>query len=255
MRLLLPLVVGCLMIAGSTFDGDRPSAQGGAARLDDCTGRGGQRDAASIVAACSAIIADRGTPPALGALALLNRGIAEARRGDRAAALRDLEEALRLRPTAEAYMARATVLADGGDFAAARDDYDEAIRLSPRSAAAFNGRCWVRAMIGQFGPAHRDCEISLMLRPDHPATLDSRGLVHLRLGQCADAVADFDAALARDATLASSLLGRGICRLRRGDAVAGRRDLLAAEQLAPGIVRRYLDWGILTPFEAEQGAP
>ena len=254
MRLFVLVLLACLF-AGEPIEDDRLLAQGSGPRLTDCVGQGATRDPASIVAACSAVIADSEAPPSVLALALLNRGIAQAGQGDRAAALRDFKESLRLRPTAEAYMARATVLAGGGDFAAARDDYDEAIRLSPRSAAAFNGRCWVRALIGQFGPAHRDCEISLMLRPDHPATLDSRGLVHLRLGQCADAVADFDAALARDATLASSLLGRGICRLRQGDAVAGRRDLLAAEQLAPGIVRRYLDWGILTPFEAAQGGP
>ncbi len=91
-------------------------------------------------------------------------------------------------------------------------EFDRAIRIDPDYAAAFNNRCWARALLGALTEALADCDTSLRLRPESAAALDSRGFVHLRLNQPERAIADYDAALKMRPKSASSLYGRGGCR-------------------------------------------
>jgi len=74
-------------------------------------------------------------------LALNNRGLAWAERGDRAAALADLDRALQLDPNyADALGNRGVVKGERGDYDGAIADFDAALRLAPAFAAARAGR-------------------------------------------------------------------------------------------------------------------
>jgi tetratricopeptide (TPR) repeat protein len=81
--------------------------------------------------------------------------------------------------------------------------------------AAWNGRCWCRAIVGELQAALADCNEALRLEPNAAATLDSRGLIYLKSGEWDSAIADYDSALRLDPKLASSLYGRGLANLRR----------------------------------------
>ena len=69
------------------------------------------------------------------------------------------------------------------------------MRLQPANVAAWNSRCWTRAVIGQLQAALSDCNEALRLRPDFANALDRRGFVHLQSGRYDHAIADYDAAL------------------------------------------------------------
>jgi tetratricopeptide (TPR) repeat protein len=54
---------------------------------------------------------------------------------------------------------------------------------APKSADAYNGRCWARALAGRdLDQALADCDGSLRLSPDDANGLNSRGLVQRKLG-------------------------------------------------------------------------
>ena len=60
----------------------------------------------------------------------------------------------RLNPNyAKAFVNRAETYQKKNEYDRAASDYDEAIRLEPNLKAAWNGRCWTRAILGETGGA------------------------------------------------------------------------------------------------------
>jgi tetratricopeptide (TPR) repeat protein len=57
------------------------------------------------------------------------------------------------------------------------EDYSQAIQIDGKSAALWNGRCWVRAIIGQLQQALSDCNQSLDLQPNDANARDSRAFL------------------------------------------------------------------------------
>ncbi len=107
-------------------------------------------------------------------LALNNRGLAWAERGDLPAALADLDRALQLDPSyADALSNRGVVKGQQGDDDGAIADYDAALRLSPAFAAARTGRA---------------------------GALFRRGVARFQAAEYAGAVADFERLAAVDPT-------------------------------------------------------
>ena len=84
-------------------------------------------------------------------------------------------------------------------------------------AAAFDNRCWARAVVGILQKALADCNEALRLMPNNAATLESRGVVFLKMTQFDAAVSDYDAALRLNPNLASALYGRGMAKLKNED--------------------------------------
>ena len=122
---------------------------------------------------------------------------------------------------------------------------DQAIRIDPKFAAAYNTRCWVRAVIGRdLAQALADCNESLRLRPDDANVINSRGLVQFKLGAFDRAIADYGAAIARNAKSAGSFYGRGVAKLRSGDIAGGDADIAAAKAIRADIATVYAGYGV-----------
>ena len=130
------------------------------------------------------------------AAAYNNRGVAYDHKGDYDRAIQDYEQAIKLKPSAEGHFNRGNAHLAKSQYDHAIDDYNQAIKLKADFAAAFDNRCWARAVVGILKQALADCNEALRLMPNNAATLDSRGFVFLKMTQFDAAVSDYDAALA-----------------------------------------------------------
>ena len=157
---------------------------------------------------------------------------------DRAAALTDIEAADRLaakESDIRLTLARLYERADSPEQALTQLDLWIPVHLQDvRLPAAFNQRCWNRALLGrQLDLALEDCNAGLRLNSKSPQLLDSRGLVYLRSGKLDKAIADYNAALKSNPKIAWSLYGRGVAEMRKGMTTQGETDMAAAAALAP----------------------
>ena len=177
------------------------------------------------------------------ATAYNNRAIAYDTKGDYERAIADYEQAIKLKPSAETYFNRGNAHLGKSHYDRAIDDYNQAIKLKPDFAAAFDNRCWARAVVGILKPALADCNQALRLMPNNPATLDSRGFVFLKMTNFDAAVSDYDAALRSDPKLAFALYGRGLARLRNDDP-SGEADVAAAKAIQADIAEEYARYGM-----------
>jgi len=90
------------------------------------------------------------------------------RRLDHAAAIRDLDEAIRLEPEyAAGYRMRAVAYRQKGDYDRAIRDFDEAIRLKPDYAEAYGARGEAYRQKGDYDRAIRDLDEAIRLKPDY----------------------------------------------------------------------------------------
>jgi tetratricopeptide (TPR) repeat protein len=134
--------------------------------------------------------------------------------------------------------------------------------LQPANAAAWNSRCWTRAVIGQLQTALSDCNEALRLRPDYVHALDSRAFIHLKSGRYDEAIADYDAALRLDPKKVASLYGRGMAKRRKQDLAGGNADIAAARAIKADVSAEFARYGVSPPLpdtavqrEAEAPAP
>lgn len=264
--------------------------------------------------------------PALDAAALVRRGAASFSRHDSAAALADLDRACAMGPQAACFALRGRVREASGQRAAALQDFDDALRLDPAQAEArlgrawareaagdrdgaiadldvldetlapqatarqemaqlfarlelpdrasrqwdlwiaprpddigvadaLNGRCWMRVMLNvELARALEDCERALAREPENASFLDSRGWGRLRLRRYAEAVADFDRSLKIEPGRAWPLYGRGIARLRQADVAGAQADLEAARRARPTIDADAGHYGIRPDVDAPAAA-
>ena len=91
------------------------------------------------------------------AAAYINRGVAYDHKGDYDRAIADYEQALKLKPSAEGHFNRGNAHLAKREYDRAIDDYNQAIKLKADFAAAFDNRCWARAVVGILKPALADC--------------------------------------------------------------------------------------------------
>jgi tetratricopeptide (TPR) repeat protein len=172
-----------------------------------------------------------------------NRGVAYDHRGEYDRAIADYDQALKLAPSAEGYFNRGNAHLAKRDYDRAIDDYNQAIKLKSDFAAAFDNRCWARAVLGVLKPALTDCNQALRLMPKNAATLGSRAFVFLKMSRFDAAVSDYDAALQINPKGAFALYGRGLARLKNDDA-AGESDIAAAKTLQADIAEEYARYGL-----------
>ena len=177
------------------------------------------------------------------AAAYINRGVAYDYKGDYDRAIADYEQALKLKPSAEGHFNRGNAHLAKREYDRAIDDYNQAIKLKADFGAAFDNRCWARAVVGILKPALADCNQALRLMPKNAATLDSRGFVYLKMSQFDAAVSDYDAALRINPKRAFALYGRGLARLKNED-TSGESDVAAAKALQADIAEEYARYGM-----------
>lgn len=161
-------------------------------------------------------------------------------------AIQGYDEVIKVDPSyAPAWTYRATAYLEKGDFDRAIADLNRAIALDPKSAAAYNGRCYASVISNrQLQQALADCNKSLELRPNNAATLDSRGFAYLRLGRFKEAISDFNAELAIRPRAPNSLYGRGLAKLKMGDTAGGEADMTAARAMLPTVGDQLAAYGI-----------
>src|SRR6266511_3731541 len=96
---------------------------------------------------CSAVIKaarDKGDKLAE---AFNNRAIGYRLKGEYDRAIADYDQAIKLKPSAEAYFNRGNAHLGKSHYDHAIDDYNQAIKLKADFAAAFDNRCWARAVV------------------------------------------------------------------------------------------------------------
>jgi len=177
------------------------------------------------------------------AAAFNNRGVAYDHKGDYDRAIADYDQAIKLKESAEAHFNRGNAYLGKNQYASAIDDYNHAIKLKADFAAAFDNRCWARAVVGILKQALADCNEALRLMPGNASTHDSRGFIFLKMTNYDAAVSDYEAALRVDPKLPFALYGRGLARLRNEDP-AGEADITAAKALQADIAEEYTRYGM-----------
>jgi len=182
-------------------------------RLEAGAARGAEADIASLDASAGPAVAAYGR-------ARLCRG-----RGDKAQAIRHLDEAIRLKPRyAAALYLRGTVRLTEDDFARADEDYTLAIECFPRYFDALANRGASRLRQRRHGEAIIDFDEALRLRPGDPDVLHNRSRARFETEDFAGAVQDATAAMARRPDDPELYYFRACGRLRLGQVEAAVED-------------------------------
>src|SRR5262245_6623896 len=177
------------------------------------------------------------------AMAFNNRGVTYDKKGDYDRAIADFDQAIKLKPSAETHFNRGNAYLGKSQYAQAIDDYNAALKLQGDFAAAFDNRCWARAVVGILKQALADCNEALRLLPGNAATLNSRAFVFLKMTNYDAAVSDYDTALRADPKLAFALYGRGLAKEKNAD-TSGEADITAAKELQADIAEEYARYGM-----------
>ncbi len=160
--------------------------------LEDCT----IEALATDVHVCDAQI-QAASEPGLKARLLQRRAYAYVEKDETEAALKDLDEAIRLDPTlGEALHERAYVLGELREFGRALTDLDHEVALNPDRPEAYEELAWVRHNLGDFEGAYRDRLKAEALQPGEAGTLLHRAEAALWLGRFDEAERETSRALA-----------------------------------------------------------
>jgi tetratricopeptide (TPR) repeat protein len=157
---------------------------------------------------------------------------------DDAAALADLDRAIRLEPAAataslaEDHLERARLLATGKDFAAALEACDAALLLRPRDARACRLRAEALLELKHLPEALQALDDCIRYGPPDAGTFRARAALRTRLGQYPGAQADYTRALEIHAD-AATWAARGWCCLVADAPKLALPDFEQAIRLAP----------------------
>ncbi len=122
--------------------------------------------------------------------------------GDLDAAIKDLDEAIRLDPKGHAYWNnRGMLFSEKGDYEHAIKDLDEAIRLNPKSARSYSNRAYAYGHSGDVEKAIKDYGEAIRLQPDYAHAYLNRGFYYASRGDYPRALADYDSAIRSDPEL------------------------------------------------------
>jgi tetratricopeptide (TPR) repeat protein len=155
-----------------------------------------------------------------------------------ARAIADYEAVLRA-PLTEPYRFRVhyclgTARFDLGDFRAAIRSLDEAIRIDPTRARAFFVRGCARGFLKDYEGALADYDRVLAMSPRDAVTWFDRGTIKSQMENDAGAVADFDRAIEIDPKYADAYFNRGAAKFRLRDYRGALADFDTVLALNPG---------------------
>jgi tetratricopeptide (TPR) repeat protein len=137
-----------------------------------------------------------------------DRGLVHERRGEHRLAIRDFDRAIALTPdNGTPYYNRANTYQDSGDFRHAVADYTEAIRRQPNDPLELQARAYSYIRLGEFAQAVHDLDDAIALAPDNVSAYLDRSWAHALLGDMTGATQDCDRAALRDATARADLIG------------------------------------------------
>lgn len=202
-----------------------------AAQPAQVTCREGAPEAA--IAACTAVLNDKGTAPELRVLTRINRGTAYAKSRDLDSALVDFDAAIKLDPkSAAAHNHRGLVLRERGDYDLAIESYSAAIKLQPQVAAFHINRGIAYRWRLDYDNALTDLNDGLKINPKAWFGLSERGLVYRRKQDYQRAIADHDEAVKLAPKAWKAYSYRAFTHEARGDLKAALADFKTAQALA-----------------------
>ena len=169
-----------------------------------------------------------------------DQGLAKFTEKDYKGAIRDFDEAIRLKPDdAAAYNSRGSAKSNLGDKQGAIKDFDEAIRLKPDYADAYWFRGAAKLNLGDNQGAIKDFDEAIRLKPDYADAYWFRGAAKLNLGDKQGAVKDFDEAIRLKPDDALAYWFRGLAKSGLGDKQGAIKDYDEAIRLKPDDANAY----------------
>ncbi len=224
------------------------------------------------IAACTRIIGKGVSDPVELASAYRNRALAYTRAKDKAKAVEDLNQAIRLDPAHAAYYRGLIDLANEdqdraiaefgeaiksdpgnaaifnsrgaaynakGDRDRAIADYGEAIRLEPGLVVAIINRSIVHRFKGDFDLAIADASRAIELMPDHTAAYVSRAFAYAKKGEFDAALADCERAIEFDSDYAEAYDCKGFMHYRKREYDKAIEEVTKAIGLNPQLANAY----------------
>jgi len=195
--------------------GQQPAAENTKATRSDVAACADVRDRDAAIAGCTRVIEDGKQKPRGRAAAYYNRGNAHAAKGNRAAAIADYDEAIRLEPkNAPALNNRGTAHSEAGEAAAALADFTAAIKQNPRFASAYFNRANAYAGQGEAQRAIADYTAAIRLNARNVNAYIARGALYLAGGAPAKARDDMRRAARLERKNAYAVLWQDIVERR-----------------------------------------
>jgi len=159
-------------------------------------------------------------------------------------ALADYEAAIKLDPTEAAFFYnRGAVQFERGQPSKALADYNEAIRLDPRHEIAYVGRAVIWNRQGKFDQAVNDFGQAIECRPTHSPHYNNRGNVLLRLGKYDEAITDYSEAIRLNPQYVKAYNNRGSAWRNKRDWDKALADYDAAIKLDSKFAVAYCNRG------------
>ena len=174
-----------------------------------------------------------------------NRGNAKLALGDHTGAIKDYDAAIRLRSDyPEAFYNRGTAKRYLGDHTGAIGDYDAAIRLRPEYPEAFNNRGIAKCAFDDHAGAIKDYDAAIRLRPEFPEMFNNRGNAKLALGDHTEAIKDYDEAIRLRPDYLEAFINRGNAKRALDDHTGAIKDYDEAIRLRPEYSEAFHNRGI-----------
>ncbi len=146
--------------------------------------------------------------------AYLERAIVRLDLGNRAGALIDCNQAVRLKPDdGQAYVRRAYVRYYTRDYLGAISDYDRAIKINPMDDNAFYSCAYAQRALGRVSEAIVDLDSAIKINSHFAAAYNYRGQLFLEIGQIQNAIADLDRSVFLESGTSSFYLKRANARM------------------------------------------
>jgi tetratricopeptide (TPR) repeat protein len=165
------------------------------------------------------------------------RGATYQRLGDDLHAIRDLTEAIRLRPEFEEFELRGLSYMRTRQYVNAVDDFSRSIRLNPGNPNAFSERALARHLTGDDRGALEDLSAKLRQKPDDWVAYYDRGTIYMRRGDESQAIADLSSAIRLRPAFPEAYYNRAIAYERKGEEQSAQSDRSEAIRLRPDLAR------------------
>ncbi len=161
-----------------------------------------------------------------------NRGLAYKNLGDYPQAMKDFDEAIRIKPEyAEAYYNRGLAHKALGNAGQAIADYSRAIRIKPNMAEAYNNRGNAYGESGDCNQALMDFNAALEINPSFAEAYMNRGNAYNCLGNYQQAIDDYGRAIEQKPDYAASYYNRAVAYSKMGNGKLAILDLKTAAGL------------------------
>ncbi|NLD82107.1 MAG: tetratricopeptide repeat protein [Smithella sp.] len=170
-----------------------------------------------------------------------NRGLAYKNLGDYPQAIKDFDEAIRIKPEyAEAYYNRGLAHKALGNAGQAIADYSRAIRLKPNMAEAYNNRGNAYGESGDCNLALMDFKAALEINPSFAEAYMNRGNAYNCLGNYQQAIEDYGRAIEKKPDYAASYYNRAVAYSKMGNGKLAILDLKTAAGLGDERAKNFL---------------